>query len=399
MSVEDEYTITYEYCDAGALPAEETSISSLEYNKFYKLCPGLHTAGDGTFAPLGQPRCGDGSNYAFLVTRPSKETKGQNVTDAGGGGGGEKILIELQGGGACWDALTCTFQKFFLSFPPWNNELVERSCSELGDLICSKNFGGEDLSEYTTIFIPYCTQDIHMGDSEGTEYGVKHVGAHNLHRTLQWMFKNFPNPASVFITGCSAGATPLPVVYDLINTHYAKSSFPGGEGKAVNIDVISDSSVFLTPTSFLENYMGNWNVGTIMDRIDFDFEQYKYTESFPYLVLDHALQRSKKTDNIGYVTTDADQVSLYYYKLMNAGSGSDLFGRRMRSMERELYNWNYGLKTLDNIRRRMNEDGTETEWWDKMSSSIDLAEKAHSNFDAFVVEGTGHCNFGLVSTP
>lgn len=83
------YNVSHEFCDADALHAENTNVSSLELNQFYKVCPGLHTnIDDGTFAPLGQPRCGDGSNYSFLVSRP------ENLSEVGG----EKILIELSGG-------------------------------------------------------------------------------------------------------------------------------------------------------------------------------------------------------------------------------------------------------------------------------------------------------------
>lgn len=193
------YDISYKYCDADALPAETTSITSLERNQFYKICPGLHTHTDGTIAPLGQPRCGDGSNYSFMVTRPKKET--QEV-----GGGEEKILIELSGGGACWDALTCSLQSFWLSFPIFYNALVGTSCDSIDSamlsdtLLCNRKIGDTDLSEYTSVFIPYCTQDVHLGDQPDTSYGVQHVGAHNIKRTLNWIFKNFPNPKDIFIT-------------------------------------------------------------------------------------------------------------------------------------------------------------------------------------------------------
>jgi hypothetical protein len=40
--------------------------------------------------------------------------------------------------------------------------------------------------------------------------------------TLRWIFANFPNPNHIALTGCSAGGTSLPVVYDLLNKHYNK---------------------------------------------------------------------------------------------------------------------------------------------------------------------------------
>jgi len=344
----------------------------------------MHQHSNGTIAQLGSPRCGDGTNYSFLVSRP--EEKPQQ---------GEKILIELTGGGACWDELTCNLQQSWLSFPQWLSSFVGTSCSGLGgNLLCAKSIGSTDFSEYTTVIIPYCTQDVHLGDEPNTSYGVQHVGAHNMYRTLQWIFENFPNPSDIFITGCSAGGTPLPVVYDLINTHY-NNAMVGGEN-LVEIDVIIDSSVFLTPSHFLENYMPNWNVGTILNKIGFDFDAYKDKESFPSELLDHALQRSKETDQFGFVSHDADQVSLYYYRMMKSGSLLDLFGRG-----RLLSSTDPGLDTKDesatstsNFRRRMNDD-IESQWWSELNNSMTLAMNGHNNFDAFVMDGEGHCSFSL----
>ena len=267
------------------------------------------------------------------------------------------------------------------------------SCGQWEDmLLCNKKVGETDFSEYTSVFIPYCTQDIHFGDNKETSYGVQHVGAHNIFGTLQWIFENFPNPENIFITGCSAGATPLPVLYDLINTHYNKE---GGDS-SVNIDVVADSSVFLTPISFMKNYLSTWNVGTILDRIDFDFEAYRFNESFPYAVLDHVLERSKKTDDIGYVSHDADGISLYYYKIMSEGI-SGLFGRdrELSSAEQDMYKMS---KVRPSSHRKMNDEESDPvliKWWQQMNNSMNLAESTHINFDSFVMEGDGHCSFGL----
>ena len=259
-------------------------------------------------------------------------------------------------------------------------------------LLCNKKVGETDFSEYTSVFIPYCTQDIHFGDNQETSYGVQHVGAHNIFGTLQWIFENFPNPENIFITGCSAGATPLPVMYDLINTHYNQEG-----DNSVNIDVVADSSVFLTPISFMKNYLSTWNVGTILDRINFDFEAYRYNENFPYAVLDHVLERSKKTDDIGYVSHDADGISLYYYKIMSEGI-SGLFGREreLSSAEQNMYKMSK-VTPIDYLHRKMNDedDPVLNQWWQQMNNSMTLAESTHINFDSFVMEGDGHCSFGL----
>jgi len=372
------YNVTHQYCDADAFPAETTNISSLDRDKFYKICPGQYKYRNGTDVRLGQPRCGDGTNFSFFVSRPPKETQGNQR---------DKILIELSGGGACWDAATCKLQSMFLSFPQeWLGPLVGSSCSTWSSwgnsMLCAKTVGDTDFSEYNFVLIPYCTQDVHLGDEPNSEYGVKHVGGHNLYQTLKWIFVNFPDPSHIFITGCSAGATPFPVVYEIINSHYMAN------GKLVEINGIADSPVYLTPTYFLQNGLMHWNVKTVMDLIGFDYDAYKDDENFPNEVLDHALENSKETDQWGYVTHDSDMVSLLYYGFMNGDSvfGIDYgLGRRYRSGRSEPWN----------LRRQMYDD-IQLQWWMKMNNSLSLAMKDHSNFHAFVMEGTDHCTFSLV---
>jgi len=226
-----------------------------------------------------------------------------------------------------------------------------------------------------------------MGDEPNASYdggpAIHHVGAHNVYRTLQWIFRNFPNPSQIFLTGCSAGGTPQPVIYDIINAHYNES--------AVKIDVVMDSPVFLTPTYFLRNYMPSWNVGTILNEIGFDFDTYMHEESFPDQILDYTLQRAKETDNFGFVTHDEDQLSIFYFTTM---SGS-LFGGR----DRELSSMDPSFDKFDrseapNFGRRMVGD-IRSQWWGKINDSLTRAMDTHSNMNSFIVEGNGHCSFGL----
>ena len=227
----------YTYCDNDAQYAEQTKVSSLTPNRFHKLCPGQVEG-----APFGQPRCGDGSNFSFFIARPTKERANDR-----------KIIIEFMGGGACWDSTTCNLQKEYLAFPTSYDAFVGMSCSEIEhgfvsqgrqlSMLCSKTIGVTDFREYNTIVIPYCTQDVHIGDSPSISYNdndggsnvVHHVGAHNMIRTLQWVYNNFPSPTHVFLTGCSAGGTAIPIAYDLINKHYNIGGL-----RLVNINSISE---------------------------------------------------------------------------------------------------------------------------------------------------------------
>jgi len=175
-----------------------------------------------------------------------------------------KVLIEFQGGGACWNANTCDMGKEYLSVSDSYDNFVGTSCSQVEygaaaqggnplSMLCAKQIGGTDFREYNYVMVPYCTQDVHIGDSFDVSYEdgstIHHAGAHNMMSTLRWVFRHFPNPSHIFLTGCSAGGTAVPVAYSVLDRHY-NTLLKGGRN--VQISSIMDSSVYLTPSYFLQ---------------------------------------------------------------------------------------------------------------------------------------------------
>lgn len=125
----------------------------------------------------------------------------------------------------------------------------------------------------------------------------------------------------------------------------------------------------LTPSYFVRNALPNWNVGTLLGVIGFDFDAHDPNENLHDDVLDRVLNGSKSSDDFLMITHDADETSMFYYRLMNGTSVEDA---------------SVPDPTLVN------------EWWTEMNRSITLAKNRHDNFDAFVMEGSEHCTFGLV---
>jgi hypothetical protein len=248
------------------------------------------------------------------------------------------------------------------------------------DVLCARTVGSIDFTTYNTVMIPYCTQDVHLGDGEATYDGIGtiyHSGAHNTYRTLQWVFENFEDPKHIVLTGCSAGGTPLPVVYRLINEYYKT------KGVDVKIDVLSDSPVYLTTNNFLDNYFHLWNHQTVMNEIGFDYDSFKNDVQYPSAVIDYVMDGSDSNDGFGIVTHDDDPISIMFYTAMDGNGTLEVEG----DMEGQATdNLSLGLNQSEIILK---------EWWNKMNESFTQATDEHENFDIFIMDGSGHCSSGL----
>ncbi len=144
------------------------------------------------------PSCWDGADYRFFVKRGTEN----------------KLLINYEGGGACWDIFTCGLAPTFKrSIDPDGNP---------GNF----PFGFADdtnpdnpFRNWHKVYVPYCTGDIHWGDAlvnhqqldpetgeVVNEVTVRHNGHVNARVVEKWTREHFVDPEQVFVTGSSAGA-------------------------------------------------------------------------------------------------------------------------------------------------------------------------------------------------
>lgn len=104
------------------------------------------------------------------------------------------LMIYLEGGGACFND-ACDFSAFNIPFipPP--------------DGIFNRNNPDNPVKDWSMIYVPYCTGDIHGGDAD-TELGgqVRHFrGYRNITTYLQQWVPTFADAETVLLTGISAG--------------------------------------------------------------------------------------------------------------------------------------------------------------------------------------------------
>lgn len=349
--------------------SDSVPLRHLTPNQFYKVCPSSSSS------PLGPPRCGDGSPFCFYMTRPP-----QRFDD-------DKVLIELLGGGACWDADTCQRQSSYLyvASDQWDPLLLGRSCTEVQkmgiernndaaiNLLCATVLDQRvDLRRYATIYVPYCTQDVHTGSNVTTYSGddgdmvVHHTGAHNIISVARYVERQWgASLSTAILTGCSAGGTGVPVLYRLLDRQKTRS-----------LHVITDSPVYLTPSYFVQYALPSWNPAALLRYLGIPYQKLLPSEDstddsyYSTRLWEAILARSSsRRHRWGFLSHTNDPVSQAYYQWMSGNM---------------------------NERRSLEDNHDGDEWYQELTSSIDEIQAQHSNMmDVFWMEGEGHCTLGL----
>ena len=117
-----------------------------------------------------------------------------------------KMVVYYQGGGACWDGLTCGLPTCKTTTGPGDDP--GNATSGFADLTNPDN----PFKDWSVVMVPYCTGDVHWGDAAydhgqaGNPFVVQHKGAVNAKVVEKWAREHFVMPEEVFVTGSSAGA-------------------------------------------------------------------------------------------------------------------------------------------------------------------------------------------------
>ena len=153
------------------------------------------------------------------------------------------LVIYVNGGGACWDAMGCSY------FQTAANLSTTYDAAQLGrELYPLTRAGLFDRQARTNpwpqasyVFIPYCTGDMHVG-RRITNYGgfssrdeIHHVGAFNLERYLEEIPELFPRARRIWLVGISAGGYGITWNFDAF-----QQAFPDKE-----LHVLTDAAPWL----------------------------------------------------------------------------------------------------------------------------------------------------------
>ena len=286
-----------------------------------------------TIEPGGETMCADGSAFKFFVYP----------------GDPARLLVEFEGGGACWDAATCS-TSFYSRRIAMDPAAAEQAGLLVG--IYDRKNPENPFREWTHVYVPYCTGDLHWGNNDKTYAGpggpftVHHRGAVNATAAVSWTYENVRAPRQVFVAGCSAGGYGSALWSAHVMAHYSGASAAQ----------LSDSGAGVVPPGFFAIPLANWGAAAA------------WPNFIPALSLDR-LDPSRVTMADFYTALAA------YYPL----SSFSQFNRLADSTQVFFY-----ILTKNAL-------ATPEEWAAQMQASLAQIRSASPNFSSYTAPGTEHC--------
>ncbi len=152
------------------------------------------TASEWVWVPVAGTHCRDGSDTGFAVNLASPAS--------------DKLMIYLEGGGACVDEFFCETTPLNFNFSSWKGGSGLATAPDGG--MFNRTDTANPVSGWNYVYIPYCTGDVFVGDNpNGMVPNVKgtqqFVGYTDVKLDLDRIVPTFPSVTQVLLTGISAG--------------------------------------------------------------------------------------------------------------------------------------------------------------------------------------------------
>lgn len=187
--------------------------------------------GEWVWVAMPQMRCSDGTAGGFAVNFIADRSQ---------------LVVYLQGGGICFDELTCGLSGAASSVgtEPLRTSLDASIRDHRG--IFDRGDPSNPFRESNFVVVPHCTGDHHTGDRVAT-YGHTehhHVGYTNITRMLERVVPTFRDATRVVLSGFSAGGVGITANYHQLATAFESVGQPSPY-------LVIDSGPFMRPP-FLE---------------------------------------------------------------------------------------------------------------------------------------------------
>ena len=150
------------------------------------------TAGSWTWVDIAGAKCRDGSSTGIGVLPAATAST--------------KVMIFLEGGGACFNSTTCGSNPQTYGSP----QFAGFPGAEGAAGIFSRTDNANAVKDWNMVYVPYCTGDVHGGSAtdasvDGVIGTQQFVGYNNMTLDLERIVPTFTGTTQVLLTGQSAG--------------------------------------------------------------------------------------------------------------------------------------------------------------------------------------------------
>jgi hypothetical protein len=219
-------------------------------------------------APAAEPIAGLSTGVWTWVDFPDSACDDGSPTGIGvSPGTGPDLVVVLNGGGACWDYLTCFVVGTASRGPYGAPEFLALQATALPGSILDRALPGNPFQDATLVFVPYCTGDIHGGDNVAVYAGpgetrtYHHVGHANLVAFLRRLGATWPSPRRLVVSGASAGGFGTVINYDAFRRQWpdAEAFLVDDSGPTLEKGAISQG--------LLDAWYASWRLDLLLDPI------------------------------------------------------------------------------------------------------------------------------------
>ncbi|HQV59069.1 MAG TPA: pectin acetylesterase-family hydrolase, partial [Ilumatobacteraceae bacterium] len=171
-------------------------------------------------------------------------------------------------GGACFSAETCdpVAGRYKTAIG------ADEDPSKLATGIFDRTNPDNPLADYSLVFVPYCTGDVHIGNADhdyGNGLTVHHRGFLNGSAALDTLAAEFPNAEHVVVAGESAGSVATPLFAGLAADRLPKAAITviaDGSGAYPDVPAVNATVGAIWGTS---NVIPDWPVNKGMTAADY----------------------------------------------------------------------------------------------------------------------------------
>jgi hypothetical protein len=256
----------------------------------------------------------------------------------------DRVLIYLEGGGACWDALTCYFLHAATNFTSgygaaqFGVDVADTGALAQPGGFFDRSAAANPFKDYSYVYVPYCTGDAHAGSNVVALLGgtAHFVGFRNISAYLERLAVTFPAAGRIILAGSSAGGLGA-----TLNWWQTQNAFP-----ETRVDMINDSGAIMPedvlpqPNATEQTQRTNWNLAATLPpgctacATAFDVILSFYTDVFPdnrgalltynpdsVLPAFYGISSSKFSQGLGELETEQfdPTTNLHYFQTGNSG--------------------------------------------------------------------------------